>query len=137
MSNNITSINQYELEVKKFLLRSANKVANTTPKKFADRIMDLIKDKIPVSDVTTYSVYIGYASDSWTISKDAQRKWVIGSKMDGYNYNYVLEYGGNPWAKKGGTAHLTPDGFSTQAPSGFIRLAIDQATREFNNGAFV
>lgn len=132
--DNIQASEQFGLQIKKYLLRNAEKAVNASPKELSARIFELIKEKIPVGTDETSSVYPGHARDSWTLTKDRQRKWIIKSQVsEGYNYNWVLEFGGNPWAKPEGTKHLTPEGFSTQAKEGFIRLAIEQAKAEFRS----
>lgn len=123
--------NDFLIAVKKWVTKVSGVKITDTSKLFAEKLLQNIQESIPVGSEETSSIYPGFARDSWKIVVDGNGIYRVVSDTGGnYNYNWVLEYGGNPWAKPEGTPHLTPEGFSTQAPNGFLRLAYEKTYRE-------
>ncbi len=123
--------NDFSIELKKWSEKVVGEKTTLVAKRFAEILLKNIQESIPVGTPETSSIYPGFARDSWKIRVDGNGISRIYSDVGtGYNYNWVLEFGGNPWTKPEGTKHLTPEGFSTQAPTGFLRLAYEKSRRE-------
>lgn len=104
---------RFERAREEILLEVQSKVRKTSAKLHSKIVL-----KSPVDT--------GALRRSWVMSEESPYSFTISTDKP---YANVLEYGLYPNPPKGGKGK-TSDGFSTQAPAGFVRLSIEEVVNE-------
>lgn len=134
---NEKSSDDFAIKIKDWTVKVAGQKISKVSEDFATLLLQEIEDRIPIGTLETSSVYPGYAMSTWKKVKKGPYMWAVLSNRDdgGYNYNWVLEFGGNPWTRQpDGTENLTAEGFSRQAPTGFLRTSYREAYAKLMSG---